>query len=257
MIKFVTLTGADDSVHPEQLADISYQYPFVEWGILVSIRQLGRPRFPSLDWLEMLAMTAVKNKMNLSLHVCGSLVRNFLQFANISFIDHIGLKTWNHFNRVQLNTHGEPHDWNNPKVIEFLKSSDKEFIFQLDGDGRNEAMAKTISQEVSNAAFLQDGSHGAGIGPSYWSVPQFKNVPFGYAGGLGPDNFEEQLKHIARAANSRSDFEKYYWVDMETKIRSNQDQQFDLVKCIEVLEIAAPLLKINSGHGFSEGGEVV
>ena len=32
----VTITGADDSIHVEQLAELSQAYPYVEWGILVS-----------------------------------------------------------------------------------------------------------------------------------------------------------------------------------------------------------------------------
>ncbi len=42
----VTLTGADDSVRPAELVEISQQYPLVEWGILFSKSQQGTARFP-------------------------------------------------------------------------------------------------------------------------------------------------------------------------------------------------------------------
>lgn len=54
MLRRVTLTGADDTVSPHELAALSARYPFVEWGILVSRcpPEHGRHRFPSLPWLE-------------------------------------------------------------------------------------------------------------------------------------------------------------------------------------------------------------
>ena len=33
MISTVSILGVDDSVSPEDLADISQKYPFVEWGV--------------------------------------------------------------------------------------------------------------------------------------------------------------------------------------------------------------------------------
>ena len=32
----VTITGADDSIQPSQLLDLQKEFPFVEWGILLS-----------------------------------------------------------------------------------------------------------------------------------------------------------------------------------------------------------------------------
>ena len=34
MLKMVTVTGADDSVKPSDLAEIAAEYPFVEFGLL-------------------------------------------------------------------------------------------------------------------------------------------------------------------------------------------------------------------------------
>ena len=39
----VTITGADDNVDPGVLADISAEYPWVEWGLLISKAPL-KPR---------------------------------------------------------------------------------------------------------------------------------------------------------------------------------------------------------------------
>ena len=54
-IKYVTLTGADESVEPMDLALLSDKYTFVEWGILFSQTRQGiEPRYPSYEWIEKL-----------------------------------------------------------------------------------------------------------------------------------------------------------------------------------------------------------
>jgi hypothetical protein len=54
-LKCVTLTGADDSILPEDLVALSRDFPFVEFGILFCRTFQGRrPGFPSEDWLRRL-----------------------------------------------------------------------------------------------------------------------------------------------------------------------------------------------------------
>jgi hypothetical protein len=53
MIRFldcVTVTGADDSVNPIDLTVHAARFPFLEFGILLSKKQIGSTRFPSLEW---------------------------------------------------------------------------------------------------------------------------------------------------------------------------------------------------------------
>lgn len=52
MLERVTITGADDSTDISQLVELSQEFPFVEWGILVSRRSEGGPRFPSREWID-------------------------------------------------------------------------------------------------------------------------------------------------------------------------------------------------------------
>ncbi len=69
----------------------------------------------------------------------------------------------------------------------------------------------------------------------------------GYAGGLGPENVEEQLPLIAQAAIGADGF----WIDMETRVRSNLDRLFDLEKVERCLTILEPFVERNTGerHG--------
>jgi hypothetical protein len=84
--------------------------------------------------------------------------------------------------------------------------------------------------EGVNCSTLFDMSHGAGVLPKEWLVP-VDGVRCGYAGGLSPENVVEQIKLIESKVG---DYE--LWIDMETQIRSNADQQFDLAKVVSVLE---------------------
>ncbi|MDF2421383.1 MAG: hypothetical protein OPY06_00025, partial [Nitrosopumilus sp.] len=73
----------------------------------------------------------------------------------------------------------------------------------------------------------------AGILPDQWSAP-FEGAYTGYAGGLGPDNLENELHKIAEVCG-----ENPIWIDAETKLRSDNDRIFDLQKG-EFLKIAEP-----------------
>ena len=78
-IDLVTFTGADDSIDPYHLLELSRKYPFIEWGILVSKSSEGRYRFPSYEWIKRLQAYAAGGDMNLSMHMCGSWVRDFMK----------------------------------------------------------------------------------------------------------------------------------------------------------------------------------
>jgi hypothetical protein len=59
-------------------------------------------------------------------------------------------------------------------------------------------------------------------------------VKCGYAGGIGPDNIAEQMSKVNFIVNDVDT-----WIDMETKVRSCNDQQFDIVlveKCLALAE---------------------
>lgn len=260
MLKCITLTGADDSVTPSQLFDLSKEFPFVEWGILLSKKQMSKPRFPSADWLDVLGtdyhLLVAEKKLpaQFSLHLCGEYVRKFLT-GDDQFAKDLGADLFEVFKRVQINTHGEKHEWDLVALASMIKVNfpDHEFIFQLDGNGHNEAHAKLLSFDygIGNMAFLQDISHGAGIAIERFPIPPIASVSTGYAGGLGSDNLEEKYEFIKRAIESRTDFEGYYWLDMETKVRElvGDAEVFSLEKCREVLQLASIWFKDHPVNG--------
>lgn len=250
----VTITGADDSVDVNDLLAISKDFPFVEWGILFSAGKPPRPRFPSAGWLHKLIMLHYESPLSLSMHLCG---------RHISGLQEPGYKRnfvlqglYKIFSRVQLNFHGEPvpesswkplaenlnewHDWR-PKT---------QFIFQADGVN-NDLLGDVLgiaedSPRYFDGVILFDCSHGAGVSPESWPEPLYyesdvRMAYHGYAGGLGPDNLAAEIPRIeAVADNCRT------WIDMETKVRSDDDKTFDLAKVRQCLEICSPF--VHSGE---------
>jgi hypothetical protein len=51
MVAKISIVGVDDSVCPQDLADISTAYPFVEWGVNLCPIPEQKPAYPSAEWL--------------------------------------------------------------------------------------------------------------------------------------------------------------------------------------------------------------
>jgi len=82
-------------------------------------------------------------------------------------------------------------------------------------------------------AILFDLPGGAGILPAEWPAPR-ASLPCGYAGGLDPENVEDQLQRIASVCD------RPFWIDMERRVRSNDDSILDIAKVRQVLATCAP-----------------
>lgn len=234
----VTLTGADDSVQARDLAAIQLQYPFAEWGILFSGSRSGVARYPSDEWLEELAAVH-KTRMHgaelkLSAHLCGRWVRDLVLNGAFSWWASRGPLV-GIFGRIQLNFHAHHHPAGETFLDAIRGVHGKEFIFQM--DEVNDRLWRSVHEQDIPAVPLFDTSGGAGILPDRWPHP-YQGVYCGYAGGLGPDNLEGQLRSIAHMVRG----DARVWIDMETKVRSDDDSVFDLDKCRQVLEIAAPFI---------------
>lgn len=229
----VTLTGADESVDPQDLIKLSREFPFVEWGILFSGSRKGVPRYPAAGWLLALgnlhwAVPSIK----LSAHLCGRWVRDLVLKGDFTWMTEF--KALVHaFDRIQLNFHADKHDSCQGFVDRLAEHGGKEYIFQL--DGVNDSLYRWIAGEgVAVASPLFDTSGGAGMLPHTWPEA-IQGTYCGYAGGLGPQNVAGQIRQISERAPGGTKV----WIDMETKIRTDDDQRFDLWKCRAVLETAS------------------
>lgn len=231
-LKFVTLTGADDNTDAAKMRQLSEKYHFAEWAILFSQAKAGVARYPSHDWVE----EALPNfyQCNMSAHLCGKWVDDALK-GRITFLDDDDI--FDAFGRVQLNMARErlqkTLDWKNQfwnggfdKPI-ILGGPYQKYNIQIPTDT---FMHRGVSP-------LFDCSGGRGILAESWPAPPLheygKPIFCGYAGGLGPDNIEEELQKIESVVGDAE-----IWVDMESKLRNSKDE-FDLEKCEAVLVIAS------------------
>lgn len=224
MIDRVTITGADDATDPRHLLELSQEFPFVEWGVLLS-RNNNRERFPSHAWIErLLDLEANNDCIKTAGHLCGSWVRELIKGVPSYFDEHR-----HPLRRLQLN-----YGWDQGGDFLPILPRGTQYIIQL-GDEYREDKIQFVRQGLAaghDLSVLFDRSGGRGELPTEW--PQaIPGVYCGYAGGLGPDTLEAQLPLIEKAANGQA-----VWIDMENNVRTKF--RFDLTKVRQALNICRP-----------------
>jgi hypothetical protein len=217
MLRTVTVTGADDSADTRDLVRLREQYPFVEFGILLSKAFIGSARFPSLAWIDQLPAN-----LPLAGHLCGHWVNEIFEGGWPKELR--PFRSARKFRRWQLNTHGIPHQVNLDalaRLVADLRLDGQTVIFQ--NDQANDAVIQRFTG-CSNAAALFDLSHGGGVLPNAWPRP-IDNLACGYAGGLAPHNVAVQLARLQTLVGNHQ-----IWIDAETHLRSRDDTIFDIAK---------------------------
>ncbi len=228
----VTVTGADDSTTPEILAEIQKEFPFVEWGILVSEHRTlkgGCARFPTPAWLS-----GLQPSLNLSTHLCGRWVRQLCKGDWSWMADSFAVgMLLSDSQRVQFNFHACAHTVDRTQMAKDIKKQlpGRQVICQI--DGVNNDIVNYLYAEHCNVAALYDASGGAGKLPVKWE-DELPGIYCGYAGGLSPDNVVEQLELIEGVADVPS------WIDAETHLRSEDNETFDIDKVRAFLKAAEP-----------------
>ena len=222
MLKRVTITGADDGTDVNWMVALSKAYPFVEWGVLCSASQEGSSRFPSRAWVNRLLNAPGAGELQLSTHLCGRWVRELL-IGTLRWKEVPVVAQWSH--RLQINTHGQIHQMARQMISKMHGT--RQYIVQW--DGVNDHLAYTLKSFGINTAILYDKSGGAGVLPERWPS---QNPSFfcGYAGGLGPDNVVENIRKIKGMGPDA------FWIDMERRVRTEDDSRLDEKKVEFVLE---------------------
>lgn len=228
----VTITGADDSTDIQQLVDLSAEFPFVEWGILVSKKEEGNSRFPTREWIDRFGKSADDHNLKVGMHLCGRWSRDFC----VGKLDFVELPSVANFaQRIQINTWGYNYADSRPVMFDWPLAGDRSskcFIFQWTLVG--EMLTNNALDKGYLVSGLFDGSGGHGLLPSLgWPSSRYFPFPMGYAGGLGPENISEQLRQIMYYSKA-STFDA--WIDMEKRVRTEDDSQLDISRVRRVLE---------------------
>jgi hypothetical protein len=200
--EFITFTGADDYTEVAAMHALSTLYP-IEWGILLSASGQGvKPRYPGDEALSRFMWSGLR----MAGHICGRYSREIMAGEQISPPVDLGV-----FNRIQVN-HDEPVAL---KIRQFRAGWGPRCIAQT----RTDRFPGDTAID-----WLFDASGGRGVEPAAW--PAYPGRLVGYAGGIGPDNVAAVIEKIGATGP--------YWIDMESKVRTND--RFDLELCRQVCE---------------------
>lgn len=200
---FITFTGVDQWTDPQDMKDLSWDYP-VEWGILFSQKRQGMdPRYPDPATQWVIAQSGLR----LSAHICGASSRAIMgeDSAFVMIPNHKAYK------RFQIN-HREPDP---ERIARFAEKVRVRCIAQT---------RDTTFPEDNRIDWLFDRSGGRGEAPDTWPPHPGNGRRVGYAGGIGPDNVVGVLAEIVPKGP--------YWIDMESGVRT--DDRLDIEKCREV-----------------------
>jgi hypothetical protein len=234
-LRCCTLTGVDEQTDLNALKNLSRKFPRAEWGVLWSGNQQekhqGAGRYPRAQWIKEFGKATEGRKIMTALHICGDDALSFLR-GDTALWEVAQL-----FNRVQLNVKAQGTSLAQDLDEQTISRAAHMFtfsyghgriIFQLNND--NKQLCERVRSNGIDMLF--DSSLGRGVLPASWpNKRDFPGMRIGYAGGLGPDNIQEQLPFMSKACAGSS-----FWVDMESKLRTND--RFDLGACETVLRAA-------------------
>ena len=229
----VTITGIDDQVDLGWLDELTFAFPFVEWGVLLSDGRKGKPRYPTDEWVARLTdMFMPRYDNNFSAHLCGDLCDRLIGDAGQSYLrgELVPQSRPGFFSRIQLNSFADNPKWEFHHINLLASNLDgnSEIIVPITDE---QAMYRVRQAFHANVNFLHDPSRGQGVPTENWSNPHTEHF-VGFAGGIGPHNVRDVIEML----NARDD-DRWYWIDMETNVRT--DDQLDPMKVEEILKIAA------------------
>ncbi len=207
----VTFTGADPSCSVDALMGLLEEAPWVELAFLYSASQCGAGRYPPASWIRETVDTIEEciGRGRVALHLCGSARFRFLEGQEVD----PELGSLDRFSRIQLN--GKlTREYGNAMDTLLQGYPERRLIVQ---DVHSADLLAALPPFGSPVQVLFDASGGRGILRASWPRPIVGHV-CGYAGGLGPENIAREIRRIAAAAGGMP-----YWIDMESKLRDEND----------------------------------
>jgi phosphoribosylanthranilate isomerase len=231
----VTITGTDNDVDPRDLIDLSSEFNFVEWGVLIgrgptaTPREVVRPRFPTWGWIRGFFESCLEAEhvVRLAMHVCLNPSRAAEDIALTLGSSPDGWDVFRRFgHRIQLNGY-QPGVLRDAHVMGAVNASNASFILQCRGQEQLDSMvydARYIG--TCRCQVLFDPSQGNGMRPASWPLTRPRGVSLGFAGGIDPSNVREVLEDIG----PRDEM----WIDMETGVRTDNHLDLDKVRSVLV-----------------------
>lgn len=223
----ITFTGLDDYTKIDELVKIEQDFPSlnIEWGILFS--GAVKLRYPSVFTVD----EATSLLKNCAAHLCGKEFDKWWTSYYHELITPLIAK-YKPFKRIQLNFNAQKKPLAVDKLMSMMFLYSQEFIIQH--NKANTWLCEQLQAALPNSdkwAILFDSSGGRGKMTRSWPVA-FNDVRCAWAGGLGPDNLRDSLRHIDTASLGMD-----FGIDMEGNIR-NDANYFNVNKVRQCCEIA-------------------
>lgn len=210
-----TLTGIDEHTDFSRALDLSHEFSFLEWGVLLG--GAPSPRYPHIDTIANWASVCHDRQARTALHLCGKFARQWI--AGDPDIVELARQ----FGRIQVNVVAARTDVD--ALVDAVTSSRHPRVI-TQHNAANETITHRLINEHQHAV-LFDASGGRGEATTSWPT-HIPGKACGYAGGLSPETVEEELEKIAAQAGPA------FWIDMEGRVRTAQDT-LDLDRCQRVL----------------------
>lgn len=233
-LKFITCSGTNETTSVPELLQLLNEFPRAEIGVQVSNKKatFGTPRY---DWIHSLwkQVRHRKRVINAALHVNLQWVEDFGQGIVAPELNEFLLLTYDDgtpfFQRVQLNF--KVGREKTPDVDKLEKNiclyPRQRFI--LSYNQSNKALIRQLYLRGIKFDCLYDESFGTGIVPEKRVGPAYLDLLQGYAGGITPENVQEELDKIAKA-NEKFWGIKGVYIDAHKGLEDEQTH-FDLGKC--------------------------
>ena len=219
-LRYITCSDPRENLPTASVIDLLKLSPLAELGVQAhpSAMAQGKPR--NIWFNELLdAVKSSKTPLNIALHVnygwCDEICLGHVPDEIQQFLKHQHPKTNEPLiRRIQLNIGDCTYVFDAKRLATLIKTWDKyEVILPF-----NQNIKQKIEQLKARGAkfnLLFDASYGAGIAPTNWQVPVYKDIQFGYAGGLSPENVADNLAKIDTVLPDGYET----WIDAEGRLR--------------------------------------
>lgn len=231
----ITFTGIDKQTDLDRVQQIQEDYPYVEWGVLLSYhwKENGN-RYPDPFLLHDLEHRGLR----LSAHLCGGMARDVAEGETQKMYETI---YWNFdmFSRCQLNVNVSAC-YQEMRSLRPFDRHLKEVIMQMQGGVSLGSWLSYCQKPLPHVGYLLDASGGRGIETPI-EVYDNPDIHVGYAGGINPDNVGDKLAQLL----NHSTYGKF-WIDMESGVRT--DDWLDLDKVERVLQVCDPIIAYHNRY---------
>jgi phosphoribosylanthranilate isomerase len=234
-LRLVSFVGVDKNTNLSDLLKFKQSSIFYEFGVLYSdSKNEIQKRYPGHEFTLKFLRWARENKVNSSLHLCGASIERYLK-EDSNIIDICSMA-----DRIQLNINMNKFDDTEKlanDIIEVSSKHNNSIILQKNKSKAkfNEKFISKLDKEFS-LSLLNDSSGGFGREIHSVSSPHDKYFT-GYAGGINPDNVINILDLIENTCEGM-----YYYIDMESGIRINND--FSIVECDKIRKLIDSWLEV-------------